>query len=157
MTDLLRESLFNILANRIDFDGIYCLDLFSGSGSFSWECLSRGAARAFAVELNRHNAEFIKRTAEALGVKGSISVFPKKVEAFLGANEQGFQLVSLDPPYKLQPKLALIEAVFRGPTLAKGGWLVMHHPTGEDYSEHPAFAELRTYGGASISFFQRMA
>lgn len=49
-TDIAKEGLFNILQNRIDFDGIKTLDLFGGTGSISYELASRGAADLTIVE-----------------------------------------------------------------------------------------------------------
>ncbi len=48
----LRETLFNLLNNRIDFDGIEVLDFYSGSGSLGLECISRGAKQVTFVEKN---------------------------------------------------------------------------------------------------------
>ncbi len=50
--DRVRETLFNLLNNRIDFNGIDVLDLYSGSGSFGLECISRGAKHVTFVEKN---------------------------------------------------------------------------------------------------------
>ncbi|HSR16822.1 MAG TPA: RsmD family RNA methyltransferase, partial [Ignavibacteriaceae bacterium] len=52
MTDRVRETLFNLLTNKIDFDMIKVLDLYSGSGALGLECISRGAAEVHFVERN---------------------------------------------------------------------------------------------------------
>ena len=49
-TDRVRETLFNILNNKISFDGIKVLDLYAGSGSLGLECFSRGATEIHFVE-----------------------------------------------------------------------------------------------------------
>ena len=51
-TDRVRETLFNLLNNRISFEGIKVLDLYAGSGSLGLECISRGAAEVNFVEMN---------------------------------------------------------------------------------------------------------
>ena len=51
-TDRVRETLFNLLNNRIDFEDINVLDIYAGSGSLGWECLSRGSAIIHFVEKN---------------------------------------------------------------------------------------------------------
>jgi len=48
-TDFAKEGLFNLLNNRLDFEGLRMLDLFSGTGSISLECLSRGAEQITCV------------------------------------------------------------------------------------------------------------
>ena len=50
-TDFAREGLFNLLANMVDLNDSEVLDLFSGTGAFSIECFSRGAARVKAVDI----------------------------------------------------------------------------------------------------------
>ena len=50
-TDLAKEALFNILANRIDFeDSMHILDLFAGTGNVAYEFISRGVGEATCVE-----------------------------------------------------------------------------------------------------------
>ena len=41
-TDFAKESLFNLINNRLDLDGATALDLFSGTGGIGFECVSRG-------------------------------------------------------------------------------------------------------------------
>src|SRR6187397_1452229 len=65
-TDIAKEGLFNILQNRISFDGIKTLDLFGGTGSISYELASRGAADLTIVEKDPKMYEFIKKTAGEL-------------------------------------------------------------------------------------------
>ena len=49
-TDFARENLFNVLENRLDFEGLSALDLFAGTGAISFELLSRGCSRVVCVE-----------------------------------------------------------------------------------------------------------
>ena len=58
-TDLAKQALFNILQNRIALEDIDALDLFSGTGSISFELLSRGAAKVVSVEMGRQQQQFI--------------------------------------------------------------------------------------------------
>ena len=58
-TDRVRESVFNVLAARLDFEGISVLDLYAGSGALGLEALSRGAASVLFVEQDRRAAEVI--------------------------------------------------------------------------------------------------
>src|SRR3954454_15697426 len=61
-----RQAYFNIIGERIG--GARFLDLFAGSGIFSFEALSRGASTAVAVDLSRQNVAAISRTASEFGV-----------------------------------------------------------------------------------------
>ena len=67
-TDFAKESLFNILDNIIDFEGIRVLDLFSGTGSISYEFVSRGARSVTSIEMNTRQIDFIKKTCTKLKI-----------------------------------------------------------------------------------------
>ena len=58
-TDLARESLFNILRNKVDFEEISTLDLFTGTGSISFEFISRGVKQAMAIDGDQRCIDFI--------------------------------------------------------------------------------------------------
>ena len=60
-TDRVRESLFNILQNRLDFDGLVVLDLFAGTGALGLEAISRGAEYVTFVEKSRFSQDIIKK------------------------------------------------------------------------------------------------
>ncbi|MEI7485761.1 MAG: RsmD family RNA methyltransferase, partial [Ignavibacteriota bacterium] len=51
-TDRVRETLFTLLTNQIDFDGIKVLDIYAGSGSLGLESVSRGASEVHFIEKN---------------------------------------------------------------------------------------------------------
>ncbi len=68
-TDFAKENLFNILTNYIDFEEIRVLDLFSGTGSISYEFASRGAQEIISVEANYKHYAFILKTAKELALK----------------------------------------------------------------------------------------
>src|SRR6266498_2982025 len=78
-SDRARESLFNVLNNLIDFEGISVLDLFAGSGAFAFEALSRGAEHATLIDKNRNAIQSIKENAEALEVSAKIEIINKEV------------------------------------------------------------------------------
>ena len=65
-TDRAKESLFNILIHQYAFEGCDVLDLFSGTGSISYEFASRGVASVIAVDQNNACVRFIEATTEAL-------------------------------------------------------------------------------------------
>ncbi len=98
-TDRVRESLFNVLAARVDFSGLAALDLYAGSGALGLEALSRGAATADFVESDARAAAVISRNVVALGLPGA-SVRRGQVSAVLAAGATAAaDLVFADPPY----------------------------------------------------------
>src|SRR5207344_98510 len=68
-TDIAKEGLFNILQNRIAFEGIRTLHIFGGTGSISYELASRGAADLTIVEKDGQMYSFIKKNIEMLGIQ----------------------------------------------------------------------------------------
>lgn len=69
-TDRVREALFNVLAARLDFDGLHVLDLYAGSGALGLESLSRGASSVLFVEHDRRAADVIARNIATVGIPG---------------------------------------------------------------------------------------
>ncbi len=100
-TDRARESLFNILNNIVDFDGLKCLDLFAGTGAVGFELLSRGAANVSFVESSAKQAKLIEKTAISLGCDSQIEIFTEDAANFLLRHEGEFyDFVFSDPPYR---------------------------------------------------------
>jgi 16S rRNA (guanine966-N2)-methyltransferase len=97
-TDRVRESLFNVLAARLDFTGLAVLDLYAGSGALGLEALSRGAASAVLVESDHRAAAMITRNVAALGLPGA-TVRRATVATVLAGTATPVDLVFADPPY----------------------------------------------------------
>lgn len=130
-TDRVRESLFNVLAARLDFDGLRVLDLYAGSGALGLEALSRGAASVLLVESDRRAAEVIARNIAAVGLPGA-AVRRAAVSAALSAGpSRPMDLVFADPPYELSANQ--LQVVLSA--LAEHGWV---EPGGIVIVERPA-------------------
>lgn len=93
-TDRVKENVFNLLSNYIDFHDIRVLDLFAGTGAYGIECLSRGAAY---VHFNDHDVEAVKVIKKNLGQTWRNCCVTQK--DFLSAIDGQFDLIFLDPPY----------------------------------------------------------
>lgn len=94
--DRARESLFNILGQRLD--GRSCLDLFAGAGALGLEAASRGAAPVVCVEKDGGTARALRRTAEMLRAD-SVRVHIRRAEDFLLECGARFDLILMDPPF----------------------------------------------------------
>ncbi|HEY2036623.1 MAG TPA: RsmD family RNA methyltransferase, partial [Steroidobacteraceae bacterium] len=94
-SDRLRETLFNVLAPRIE--GAAFLDLYAGSGAVGIEALSRGAARAVLVERAPPALKVLRANVARLQIGKGIEVHAGAVSAFLrrGAAGAGFDVVFL--------------------------------------------------------------
>lgn len=99
-TDFAKEGLFNILSNRYRFEECRVLDLFSGTGSISYEFISHGCPEVFSVEMNPVHTAFIKNTAAKMNIKG-LQVIRHNVFDFLDICRLRFDIVFADPPYAI--------------------------------------------------------
>jgi 16S rRNA (guanine966-N2)-methyltransferase len=118
-TDRVRESLFNVLEARVDFDGAVVLDLYAGSGALGLESLSRGARSALFVEVDRRAAAVISRNIAELGASGAVVRCGPVSTVLAGAAGCAADLVFADPPYEV----AAGEVESQLSALACGGWL----------------------------------
>ena len=152
-TDMAKESLFNVLRNHIDFDEIDALDLFSGTGSISYELISRGVKSVLAVEQNGQQIRFIESIISKLEME-NIRVLRMDVFQFIKASKRSFDLIFADPPYDLPNLESLIDAIFIKKLLSPNGIFVLEHSKQFSFSNHSAFYEHRNYGSVNFSFFK---
>ncbi len=117
-TDRVRESLFNLLAARIDFSGLDVLDLYAGSGALGLEALSRGAATALFVESDAKAASVITQNIASLGVRGAAVRRGTVAAVLAGGATRPVDLVFADPPYEVDDA-AISEMLV---ALVGGGW-----------------------------------
>ena len=152
-TDFAKESLFNLLNNRLDFEGIDVLDLFAGTGGIGIECVSRGAREVTAVEIAHVQQNWIISCCRQLGIK-NLSVIRGDVFKFLSACRTKYDLIFADPPYALEELPTLPDVILERGILKEDGWLVIEHGKDTDFTSHPRHVETRTYGSVHFSFFQ---
>lgn len=151
-TDMAKEALFNILQNRVMFEGLAALDLFCGTGNVSFEFASRGVAQVTAVDVNMRCVQFVNMTAEKLKL-GAVKTVRSDAIKFLGSCKDRFDLIFADPPYDLPQLPQIPDYVFDNELLKPGGVLILEHGTNRKFREHPNFGETRQYGYSSFSFY----
>ncbi len=99
-TERVRETLFNILNNKISFEGIKVLDLYSGSGALGFECLSRGAVEIHFVEQNSTIYRTLEENIKLLQVIDQCRIFKMPAIKFSSLkNNDGYDLILADPPF----------------------------------------------------------
>jgi len=157
-SDRLRETLFNVLAPRIE--GAVFLDLYAGSGAVGIEAISRGVASVVFVERAEAALKVLRKNLDGLGIKagfriqaGSAGAFLRRVEA--GA---GFDLVFLDPPYDAGNEYASTLGVLGlpGGLLASGAVVIAEHRRKEKLEDRYGALErtrLLEQGDAALSFY----
>jgi 16S rRNA (guanine966-N2)-methyltransferase len=158
-SDKLRETLFNILAPRID--GARFIDGYAGTGAVGIEALSRGAKAVTFIESDRRAETLIAENLAHCGVENGYAIIRATVEraidqldaAAFGPYEL-FDIVWLDPPYDERPD-AVIAAADK--LIAPGGMLVLEHARRRAAPESAGrLARVRQVasGDSMLSFFE---
>ena len=159
-SDRLRETLFNVLAPRIE--GAAFLDLYAGSGAVGMEALSRGAARVVCVERAGPALKVLRANLGRLGIEKNVEIYAGAVSAFLcrGVAGAGFDVIFLDPPYDAETEYAGALGLLGGPAeamLSAGAAVVAEHRKKQNLEDkYGALARTRLLqqGDASLSFFE---
>jgi 16S rRNA (guanine966-N2)-methyltransferase len=126
-TDRAKQTIFDILSNRLDFDGIAVLDLFAGSGSLGLEAISRGAASAIFVDKAQQSLKVLEANISMLGCTEECTTYEADVFWFLKNTRKAFDLVFVDPPYRLERIEELPNAIYQSPVVREGTYVVMEH------------------------------
>jgi 16S rRNA (guanine(966)-N(2))-methyltransferase RsmD len=153
-TDFAKENIFNVIANILEWEGLNALDLFAGTGSISFELISRGCKEVICVEKDNAHYDFIKKVKKELHADNLI---PLKTDAFkyLESVQQSFDFIFADPPYSLNDLPRIPEIVLERHLVREGGVFVMEHARQQDFSSLPHFWQRRTYGSVNFSIFQQ--
>jgi 16S rRNA (guanine(966)-N(2))-methyltransferase RsmD len=154
-TDFAKENLFNVLANLTDWEGKEALDLFAGTGSISFELLSRGCAQVTAVEQDKMHAAFIAKVDRELKTGGLRLIRGDAFRYLASVAPQRFDFIFADPPYALKELPTIPSLILAKDCLKAGGIFVMEHPSGCDFSSLPHFDRLKIYGSVHFSIFIR--
>jgi 16S rRNA (guanine966-N2)-methyltransferase len=129
-SDRLRETLFNILAPRVE--GARVLDGYAGTGAIGIEAISRGAAHVTFVERDRRAQALIAANLDQCRIANGYAIIRASADravADLAGARSLFDIVVLDPPYD-QPVIGIGEAGSGGGVgeiVAPGGVLVLEH------------------------------
>lgn len=156
-TDRVRESLFNMLVHRMDFEGLAVLDLFAGSGSLGFEALSRGAAQAVFVEGDRRAAGFIEHNIAHLKCGDRCEVLTVDALDYLRHTRDTFGLVFADPPYRFDATASLPDRIFSRGIVAQDGYLLIEHTTDLAFHDAPMYltGPVKRFGRTVVTFFTR--
>jgi len=154
--DRTRESLFSIIAgNCID---ARVLDLYAGSGALALESISRGAESAVVCDCSREAAKAIRQNIESLKLQDEVRfLFMQDLQAvaLLGREKAQFDLVFLDPPYRISTDPAC-KAMAEAGILMDGALVVIEHDVRVTPAPEKCYEliDKRQYRDTVISFYQ---
>jgi 16S rRNA (guanine(966)-N(2))-methyltransferase RsmD len=153
-TDFAKEGLFNILNNQIDFEDVKMLDLFGGTGSHSYEFVSRGCEDVTYVDKFPDAVRFVRKTVETLGIESQLKIIQMDVFKFIEHATSQYDYIFADPPYDLPTIDIIPNLIFEKNLLTEEGLFVLEHNQHQDFLEHPNLVDVRNYGKIIFSFFK---
>ncbi len=156
-TDFAKEGLFNILNNTFDFEELSVLDLFCGTGSHTYEFLSRGCTDITSVDKFPSCIRFVKETLKTLESSQYVNLIKGDVFKFVDKNPSSYDYIFAGPPYGMANLDALPNVIFANELLKEEGWFVLEHNPNHDFKNHPKYLLERNYGKTIFSIFSNEA
>jgi 16S rRNA (guanine966-N2)-methyltransferase len=160
-SDRLRETLFNILAGKID--GSRFLDICAGSGAVGIEALSRGATEATFIERSRHACAVIAANLAALGIASEATTINRDAAAALKRLEQEarqFEIAFFDPPYASDIYSQVMRQLGSGNLVSGGALVIVEHraktPPEPEYGRLRICREVKQ-GESALAFYETVA
>lgn len=155
MPDKLKSALFNILRDEVK--GTVILDGFAGTGSIGIEALSRGARQAVFIEEFYPAVSVIKHNVEKCGAGDRVRIIAKEFNRGviqLGKEKARFDIIFLDPPYKLLDERNPLKVIKKRGILAPGGLIILrHHFKTRFEAKHFSLRRRVTLGDDTLSFY----
>lgn len=156
--DRIKEPLFSIIQNYIN--GSVVLDLFSGSGALGLEALSRGAKKAVLCDKSYEAIEIIKKNINKTHMEEKAKVVNADYKKCLLSLNEKFDIIFLDPPYKLNIAVNALEIILENNLLSPNGIIIIE--TDEEERETQKIKELnnieiinfKKYGRVKLIFLK---
>tara|TARA_B100000886_G_scaffold311091_1_gene246256 strand:- start:30 stop:596 length:567 start_codon:yes stop_codon:yes gene_type:complete len=160
LKDMVRESIFNILEHskneKNNFDNNIVLDLFSGSGSFGIECLSRGVKKVYFFESYKPSLKILEKNLNELGLKQNSVIREMDAYKILKENidNKKIDLIYLDPPFKDKNINKLLRKIIELKIAQKNTLIIIHRNKKfkENFVEDFKILREQTYGLSRIIF-----
>jgi len=125
-TERVRQTIFNILNNKISFEGIRVLDLYAGTGALGFECLSRGADEIHFVENDRVIYENLEKNISLLKAENNCRIYKTSAINFSSQKkETGYDLILADPPFFKDDIYNVVENIFSNKYLREDGLMIV--------------------------------
>ena len=152
-TDRVKEGMFSAI--QFDIPGSRVLDLFAGSGQLGIEALSRGARQAVFVDQSKASLEVVKENLKKCRFTDNCELHQKTAEQFIQTARGAFDLIFLDPPYRMDILGEIIPKLL--PTLSPGGKIIAEHEINCNLPEKISNLQLQKnyfYGKIVVSVFE---
>ena len=152
-SDKLRETLFNILVQRIE--GARVLDGYAGTGAVGIEALSRGAAHVTFAERDRRAVALIRENIAACGAADYTIHTGDLITLLRGWGAAPLDLIWLDPPYETAGIVDALDAA--AGALHPEGLVVLERATRREPEVPRSLMRIRDVksGDSTLTFFAR--
>jgi 16S rRNA (guanine(966)-N(2))-methyltransferase RsmD len=155
-TSRVKKSIFDRLG---DISGLRILDIFAGTGGLGIESLSRGASRVTFIEKDPSVFKILLQNVTDCGFRESATLICAGYEQALknlGRDKEEFDIIFIDPPYKLYEVLKVGDFIgSAAPVLSGGGLIVIEHDHKINEAP-PGFKRFtKPFGGTHLSFFRK--
>jgi 16S rRNA (guanine(966)-N(2))-methyltransferase RsmD len=157
-SDKVKEAIFSMIGPY--FDGGRVLDLYAGTGGLGIEALSRGMASGVFIDAERTSVQVVRENLEATGLSAQAEVYRNEAERavkVLAKRGLRFDLVLLDPPYRMHDMDARIEEMDALGILEPNCTIVIEHEADYPYPGRIGrFTRVRSaqYGDTAISVYR---
>ncbi|MQF65172.1 16S rRNA (guanine(966)-N(2))-methyltransferase RsmD [SAR202 cluster bacterium AC-409-J13_OGT_754m] len=153
---LVRGAIFNVLGFE-NVEGRRIIDLYAGVGSLGVEGISRGAHWVDFVEKDPKQCAVIRANLKSTGLAGRSRVYCMTAERALEVLEGPYNLVLMDPPYKMKDLSSVLTVIGETKMLEADGMVVVGHSKHSDLSD--TYGSLlrfdsRRYGDSMVEFYQ---
>jgi 16S rRNA (guanine966-N2)-methyltransferase len=157
LRDRVRESIFNILLHnnkiKFEFENSVVLDLFSGSGSFGIECLSRNVDKVFFIEKEKEAFNILKKNLQILKITKAeiINDDVLNIKQNYNFNRIKADLIFIDPPFKMTNIDKIITDITK--LANKNNKLIIHtHSKNSINNSNINILEEKIYGVSKVYF-----
>ncbi|QGQ96183.1 16S rRNA (guanine(966)-N(2))-methyltransferase RsmD [Paenibacillus psychroresistens] len=157
-TDKVKEAIFSMIGPY--FDGGLGLDLFAGTGGLGIEALSRGVDRVIFVDMEKTSIQVVEDNLSALGFKEQAEVYRNEAQRalkVLGRRGLKFDLIFLDPPYKMKNADEILLEMQQMGMLHDQAVVLVEHESKHAYADEIGQLQVRkrtTYGETAITIYR---
>ena len=158
LKDMVKESIFNIIEHSNDINSklkeAVVLDLFSGTGSFGLECISRGAKKVIFNENYNSAIDILEKNIKNLNCENKCQILKSDCFNLLKNFNEKVDIIFMDPPFKEEKINELIISITEANILKQNSLIIIHRnkKNDEQLSERIKIVDTRYYGLSKIIF-----
>ena len=158
LKDLVKESIFNIIEHSNDINSklkeSVVLDLFSGTGSFGLECVSRGAKKVIFNENYNSAINILEKNIKNLNCEKKCQILKSDCFNLLKNFNEKVDIIFMDPPFQEEKINELITSIMEANILKQNALIIIHRnkKNDESLSERLKIVDTRYYGLSKIIF-----